>query len=398
MKKILFVIALAFTTVASAQVHVKGSKFFDNWSMGVEGGVTSNLHDWDAPNGAVTGLELVKGITPVYSIEFASQIGVNNNNNWNVLRSANAIDNVTAIASAKVNLMRLFSLYEASRFFEIEARAGVGYMRSFYPSYTQKDLNCGVAKLGADFNFNLGKLHEWTVSVRPAVVLRTQNGISACDNASACLRYSHNAVGQITAAAVYHFKTSNGNHYFSRIVRSKEKTFDQRELLALVSQEKAELNREIARLNNELGEREKQVNRLQMQMRAMQEQMNSASKPVDTRSESPMDNGQGNDEFRVYFPFSESSIADEQIETVKRVATYLKQNKKATIAVNGYASEEGDERFNEYLAKQRALSVKKMLVDNYGIDARRIKAVGKGVSTSFGAPEWNRVSICVVKK
>lgn len=224
MKKFIFSLVAMFAVIlsANAQYNVSGHKFFDNWSVGTDGGVTTNLHDWDNPNGGVWGVQITKGVTPVVSFEFSGQLGFNNNANWNVARSVNAVDNVIVLGSTKINLMNWFCGYNGTpRLFEVQARVGAGYMRNFYTDngtgHGYTDVNSTVAKLGLDFDFNLGKAKAWTISVRPSVVLRGSNGVSGCDNLSNCMRYSHNAVGQVTAGVTYHFPTSNKKHHYVNV-------------------------------------------------------------------------------------------------------------------------------------------------------------------------------------
>ena len=234
MKKITLALVAMFGMAMAASAQYTGHKFFDNWSIGVEGGVNTNLHDWNAPNGGVAAINFTKGITPVLSLEFQLQAGFNDNTNWNwAARSKNVVDNATVMANTKINLMNWFGGYKgAPRLFEIQARGGVGYTRFFWPSETNGngattdyDLNRAVFKLGLDFDFNLGKQKAWTVSLRPAVVLKGSRdnnpdvvacGVPVvCDKAEAA--YADNAVGQITAGITYHFKTSNGKHYFTEV-------------------------------------------------------------------------------------------------------------------------------------------------------------------------------------
>ena len=133
MKKITLVIAM-FTMAMAASAQNAGQKFFDNWSIGAEGGVSTNLHDWDTPNGAVAGINLTKGITPVLSLEFQLQAGFNDNANWNMGRSCNVFDNASIFGNTKINLMNWFGGYKGTRrLFEIQARCGFGYLRYFYP-------------------------------------------------------------------------------------------------------------------------------------------------------------------------------------------------------------------------------------------------------------------------
>ncbi|MBR3857502.1 MAG: hypothetical protein IKM68_05910, partial [Bacteroidaceae bacterium] len=111
MKKITLVIAMFAMAMASSAQYT-GHKFFDNWSIGAEGGVSTNLHDWDTPNGAVAGINFTKGITPVLSLEFQLQAGFNDDPNWNwAAKSSNVVDNASIYANTKINLMNWFGGY-----------------------------------------------------------------------------------------------------------------------------------------------------------------------------------------------------------------------------------------------------------------------------------------------
>ena len=174
MKKItsLVIAIFAMATSASAQYNVSGHRFFDNWSIGVDGGVTTNLRDFDTPNGGVAAIQLTKGITPVLSVQAEVQAGFNNWSNWNVNHSDCTVDNVTAALMAKVNLMNWFCGYKgAPRVFEISPKIGGGYMHYFYPEDTRWNSknyrNAAVGKAGIDFDFNLGEKKAWTLSVKP---------------------------------------------------------------------------------------------------------------------------------------------------------------------------------------------------------------------------------------
>ena len=109
MKKFTLVLACMFGMAMAASAQYAGHKFFDNWSIGLEGGTSTNLHDWDTPKGGVVGINLTKGITPVLSLEFQLQAGINDDANWNWWRgSSNVIDNATVMGNTKINLMNLF--------------------------------------------------------------------------------------------------------------------------------------------------------------------------------------------------------------------------------------------------------------------------------------------------
>ena len=251
MKKFTLVLVAMFGMAMAASAQYAGHKFFDNWSIGVEGGTSTNLYDWDTPNGGVVGINLTKGITPVLSLEFQLQAGIDDDVNWNWWRrSENAISNATFMGNTKINLMNWFGGYKGQpRLFEIQARGGFGFSRHFFKSDgwdggtdEGNDLNRCVFKFGFDFDFNLGKQKEWTISIRPAAILKCARdndpagfefhnvaGVgfrrTVCDNndGDANYNYLHNCLGQITAGVTYHFKTSNGTHHFA-VVQPTEVT------------------------------------------------------------------------------------------------------------------------------------------------------------------------------
>ncbi len=109
-----------------------------------------------------------------------------------------------------------------------------------------------------------------------------------------------------------------------------------------------------------------------------------------------VDNGNNYRNILVHFPLNKSGITNDQVANVERVAAYLKSHPAATCEIKGYASEEGTAERNQTLSENRAASVKDMLVKKYGIDAKRIKSTGHGVSTMFDELSWNRVSICEI--
>ena len=91
-------------------------------------------------------------------------------------------------------------------------------------------------------------------------------------------------------------------------------------------------------------------------------------------------------------------VESSQTPNVERIATYLKNHKNATVSIKGYASPEGNADVNARIAKQRAESVKNMLINRYKIAANRITAEGQGVGNMFEEPDWNRVSICTINE
>lgn len=362
MKKITsLVIALfAMATSASAQYNVSGHRFFDNWSIGVDGGVTTNLHDFDTPNGGVAAIQLTKGITPVFSLQTEVQAGFNNWSNWNVSHSDCAVDNVTAAMLAKVNLMNWFGGYKgAPRLFEISPKFGVGYMHYFYPDGTQYNAdnyrNAAVAKVGIDFDFNLGEKKAWTLSVKPAVVIDMTHGnettgaktgkynkpdaMWGCDNNSKCGQFTHAGTFQITAGVTYHFKTSNKSHHFTTV-------------------EPVVVEKTVEKIVEKPVEKIKEV-----------------------RVEVPKNVG---NTYVVEFGQNKSILTGTAKATLNDVPA------NATVSLDAYASPEGAKAYNKKLSQKRADEVKKYL------EGRGIKVVS---ATAHGAESdsSNRVVYVRVK-
>ena len=375
MKKITLILVAMFgmATVASAQYT--GHKFFDNWSIGVEGGTSTNLCDWDTPNGGVAGINLTKGITPVLSLEFQLQAGFADNANWNWSMknniTGNIVNNATFMANTKINLMNWFCGYKGTpRLFEIQARGGVGYTRFFFPSLGDDgdaiagyrletndgmDLNRCVFKFGFDFDFNLGKQKEWTISLRPAVILKTtrdndpagetfrdpRTGFGfvrvQCDNDATNRSYWHNCLGQITAGVTYHFKTSNGTHHFAEV-------------------KPVEVTKVVEKV---------------------------VEKPVEKVVEKVVEKGVAG---VTVVEFGQNK--DKLTDTAKAKLNAI--SKDAVVCIDGYASPEGNKAYNQKLS-QRRCDVVKAYLQGRGVKIADVNAHG------VAGPESQRIVYVTVK-
>ncbi|MBQ9524298.1 MAG: OmpA family protein [Bacteroidaceae bacterium] len=340
MKKFTLLMVAMFSMAfsANAQYNVDGHKFWDNWSLGLEGGISTNAHDWNSPKGAIAGITVTKGITPVVSFEFGFNVGINNNYSWEMAHSANVIDNVSAIASTKINLMNWFGGYKGTpRLFEIQARGGFGYMREFYPDFagnptsSGNDLNRAIAKFGFDFDFNLGKAKAWTLSVRPAVVMKmareTSPAFMGCVYVDRCNAYGHNVIGQLTAGITYHFKTSNGTHNFA----------------AVKPQVVTETVEKIV---------EKPVEKI-------------VEKVVEKQVAAPA----SNNIYVVEFEQNKSNLSNTAKATLDQISN------GTTVILDAYASPEGAKAYNQKLSQKRADAVKGYL-ENKGVKVADAKAHG----------------------
>lgn len=102
-------------------------------------------------------------------------------------------------------------------------------------------------------------------------------------------------------------------------------------------------------------------------------------------------------ERNVFFKINSSVISAQEETKVSELAAYLKEHTAATVEITGYADAgTGTTAINDRISAKRADSVKKMLVEKYGIEAGRISVSSKGSRVQpMPVNDDNRVSICV---
>lgn len=101
----------------------------------------------------------------------------------------------------------------------------------------------------------------------------------------------------------------------------------------------------------------------------------------------------------VFFVINSTKISVVEQQKVKEIADYLKKYPEAKVEITGYSDKgTGNAKINKNLSVKRAEIVKNSLIKDYGIDASRITAVGKGdTEQPFDINDLNRVSICIAK-
>ena len=127
MKKMILgsVLALGTLTMNAQNVVVEGGEFWDNWSMGIQGGGTMKMSGTGFFKSArpAFGLTLGKQWTPVLGTDIQGMGYVNTTN------SKTVIDASDFSLIARMNLMNLFAGYEGMpRPFEIETATGLGWL------------------------------------------------------------------------------------------------------------------------------------------------------------------------------------------------------------------------------------------------------------------------------
>ena len=365
----------------NAQTTVQGSKFTDNWSVGINAGGVTTIH---------TGYAFWKHMRPVFGIQIGKQftpalgMTLEGNASVNTSPSKTAFDASNISLLGRVNLMNLFAGYKGQpRLFEMEAVGGLGWLHyynsgpSAWPGY---DSDAWSAKFGLNFNFNVGEKKAWTIQVKPAVIYNISGiGYESNRGASHPGQLSRNSASvELAAGIIYHFKNSNGTHSFVTV-----RPYDQAEV--------DELNSRINSLRSEVGQKEGELNNLRNENRQLQRDLNDCrNKKVQTTTTA------ASTEAVVAFNQGKSKVMSTQMAGIERIATYMKNNPLDRVFITGYASPEGSASFNQKLSEKRAKAVKDILVKKYNIDSSRIVTEGKGVGSIFSSPSWNRVSICTV--
>jgi outer membrane protein OmpA-like peptidoglycan-associated protein len=372
MKKtiLLSVLALGALAINAQTVVVKGGGFWDNWSMGVQGGATMKMSGEGFFKSArpAFGLTLGKQWTPILGMDIQGMGYVNTTN------SSTMIDASDVSLIGRMNLMNLFAGYNGMpRPFEVETVTGLGWLHHYMTgSGDTDDLS---ARIGLNFNFNLGEDAAWTLGIKPAVLFNLTG-----EYPSKKLAFNRNKANmEILLGLTYHFADGDGNRHFTLV--------NAIDPLAL-----AAMNEEINDLREVIVAKDVELVGLADELMVVQDQLNEArNKEIEATGQTIKIL-----ESVVAFPFNQSDVQTSQMPSLEHAANYLKDNPDAKITVNGYASPEGTEEYNLQLSQRRADAVKNILVDKYGIAADRINAIGHGVGDVFSVPAWNRVGICTI--
>ena len=372
MKKmiLLSVFALGAWTINAQTPVIESGGFWDNWSVGLQGGGTMKMSGTGFFKSArpAFGLTIGKQWTPILGTDIQGMGYINTTN------SSTMIDASDVSLIARMNLMNLFAGYEGMpRPFEIETATGLGWLHHYMNG--PGDTDDLAARVGLNFNFNLGEDAAWTIGIKPAVVFNLTGEFP-----SKKMSFNKNHANmEVLLGVTYHFADLDGNRHFQLVNAVdpmamnaiNEEVNDLRALVAAKDVELAGLADELLLVQNQLNE-------------ARKKQVEASGETIKIL------------ESVVAFRFNQSDVESSQMPSLEHVATYLKSNPDANITVNGYASPEGTEEYNLQLSQRRADAVKNILVNKYGIAANRINAIGHGVGDIFSEPAWNRVGICTI--
>ena len=376
MKKTLLAAAVlaAGTATISAQEAMQKPGFFDNVSIGVQGGATTPLSHgskfFKDMRGAA-GLEIRKQITPAFALGVEGDAAVNTSNWKGQTHSTTAFDASYVGAFGAVNLFKLFQPYGTHNVFDIEAVAGSGWGHNFQTGGV-KDHNFFATKAGLNFNFNVSD--AVTLSIRPSVLWDMSDAdVSQTSAAYNAEKATFNIAAGVSVRLGDGFKYSVPNYNLDEIAALNEKVTNLRADVAAAGDALNASQNENMALASEI---QKLKNQKPVVVKETQDFLSTVR--------------------YVNFALGRYNVPADQLPNVAAVGTYLKNHPEATVSIKGYASQDGPIEVNERLANQRAESVKNMLVNKYGIKADRIKAEGMGVGHMFEEESWNRVAVCIL--
>jgi len=387
MKKLVLMVAAATMAVSVSAQTVTESKTFDNFYIGINGGVATKMtgHSWLKDLNPNAGLRIGRNFTPVFGLAVESNAYFSNKpfaSTGTVVRFLN-----TSLLGT-VNLSNWFGGYKGEpRAFEVSLLGGLGWGHAFGNhafNYNEdgdlvKKGDNLTSKVALDFAFNLGANKAWQFYVEPAVIWGLNDAVDGEDMAlgRSGVQYNiHRAYAQLNAGIVYKFKNSNGTHNFAIAQLRDQAEIDG--LNAQINSLRGDLNGKDA----ELAAKDRQINDLQNAL----DECNKKPKYVKPATATNL-------QPTVLFRQGKSVIDPAQYAPIELIATYMKAHPEANVEIKGYASPEGSKELNQKLSENRAEAVKQALVKKYKIDASRLTTKGMGATDKlFEQVEFNRVA------
>lgn len=361
----------------SAQV-IEQPGFFDNISIGLDGGVTTPLshQPFFGSMRGIAGMHIAKQITPTFGVGVEGRFGVNTSSWKGRMHSSTAFDDSYVGAYGTVDLFNLFGGYNCSvRPFTIEAQAGAGWGHTYFNNTADKThpYNYFVTSAGLNFNFNVSD--HVTIALKPSVAWNM-----GADQAYTNVAYDKNkATFQLMAGVSYRFGQG-----FQCVVPYNQAQVDA-------------LNGEINALRGDLAASNEAYAILQQRANALAGALEACENRAPEVIKQEVVTNQYNSVRFVFFKLASSAITADQMPNVEMIADYMKDHPKSVVVIKGYASPEGNYEYNVKLAQARAEAVKKALVGKYKIASDRITAEGEGIGNMFEEDSWNRVSICTLE-
>ncbi len=366
----LAVAALSAQTM-SAQT-VEESKNFDNWYIGINGGVQAPAKNFKVLknlNPAV-GLRLGRWFTPAVGFAIEGQTFLGDK----PVDSDGTFKGLNLEAMGTLNFSNWLGGYPGEpRSFEVIGLLGIGWGHAFNRQVSNHDgKNSITSKVAADFAFNLGAAKAIQLYIEPYIMygLTTQRHSEFNLNSA--------VIGGLVGLN-YKFGNSNGTHNF-KIAELR----DQAEIDGL--------NSKINELRANLNDKDAVISAKDGQIRDLKAALDACNnRPVEPVYVKPAT--ATNLQPTVLFRKGKSTIDAAQYAPIELIASYMKNHPEAKVEIKGYASPEGSLELNQKLSEDRANAVKTALIKKYKIAADRLTAIGCGPTDQlFEEIEFNRVA------
>lgn len=374
MKKILIAAAcIGCMMSANAQDVIERPTFADNWSIGLDAGVTTPLkgHSFFGNMRGNFGLHVDKQISPLFGIGAEAAWGVNTSGVNGGIRSKTAFDNSYVGGYGTLNLNNVFGGFRCEPYpVTVDLVAGLGWIHYYHTGKISDENDLG-AKVGLNLNFATSE--RVSISLKPSIVWN----LTADTNKD---RFDINRANfNFMVGVNYNFGPG-----FECVTIPDN------------SAEIAELNNRVNSLRADLDGR----NAALAAANAQNAELSAALAACEAKPAQVVTNNTNtlNSVRYVFFKIGSSQITSDQMPNVEMIAAYLKNHPKAKVEIRGYASPDGSLEFNERLAAARAESVKNSLIKRYKVAADRISAKGEGIGSMFKEESWNRVSICTLEE
>ena len=381
MKKLLLLFAVATMAVSAQAQTVTESKTFDNFYVGINGGVATKAtgHAWLKGLNPNAGLRIGRWFTPVFGLAVESNAYFSNKpykSTGTVVRFLNSS------LLGTVNFSNWFGGYKGEpRCFEVVGLYGLGwghlfgtperlFYYDFYNTYlppSQKQIthrNNLTSKAAIDLVFNLGEKKAWQFYVEPSITWGLNDAVYDGEYPMASLGHStmqynlNKAYVQLNAGFIYKFKNSNGTHNFTVAQLRNQAEIDA-------------LNAEINRLRGELAQKPKEI------VKEVEVIKEVAGKDV-VREVKVED--------LVFVTFAQGK--SELTADARKALAVIQPGKHVQIV--GTASPEGNPELNQKLSQARADAVAQyLLTRGVAVD----EATGKGVQGTTS----NRLAVVYVK-
>lgn len=376
----------AAALIAPARQYLAPAAFDNNWSAGLNGGVTTPLahgHAFFGDMRATIGAHVQKQISPAFGMGIEGQFGINTSSWYGRQRQSTAFDNSYVGVYGAVNLMNLFGGFNCGvRPFDIEIIGGAGWGHEYTnngPNKTRNlpDANYFATRAGLSLNYNIN--HRVTLSLQPSVIWNMTGSPY-----TEALDIDQTSAGYRRGLATFNCRLGVAYHFGPRFSCVVPGSGDDIEAL---NEEINRLRADIEACTATTAAAGAAAAELAAQLEACRNRKPQVIKEINNNFQSVR---------YIFYKVGSSVITPDQMPNVEMVASYLRNHKDATVVVKGYASPEGNPELNIKLAAARAESVKNALINKYGVKAERIKAEGEGIGHMFTENDWNRVSICTL--